>query len=307
MTNQKKPYFVADQEVKLQDLPDIQKHLQEILVEVIKACDSLHLTYFAFFGTLLGVVRHSGFIPWDDDIDIAMPRPDYDRFIAEAQKLLPSYLFVQNLVTEPGYLLYYTKVRDSRTSYFEVTDCFSKINHGLWVDIFPIDGGSDSPLFRHKMKMLFREYGAYEGSRFRSLSFRNEIKGLAKFKHSLVSILASLRFHHEDSHSLLVHVDRLLRKRPFMPKGACWSSFLYFSADALFGPTERYGDFNGLKVRIPYDAERILSTDFGDYMKLPPAEKRFPHHEMVYYNMDLPYAQVDIGTIARPFLKIKEK
>jgi lipopolysaccharide cholinephosphotransferase len=303
MKNKKQPYFASHQDVKLQDLPDIQKHLQSILAEIIKVCDSLHLTYFAFFGTLLGVVRHSNFIPWDDDIDIAMPRPDYEKFIAKAQQLLPSYLFVQNFHTEADYLLYYTKIRDSRTSYFEVTDCFSKINHGLWVDVFPIDGDSGRPFSRFKTNMLFREYGAYEAARFRSFNFRTDLKGMAKFKHSLVSGLGSLRFYHENPQELLTHVDRLLRKNSFKTQGICWCSFISFPADAFFGPAERYGNFNGLKVRIPFDSERILATGFGDYMKLPPVEKRFPHHDMVFYNMNVPYASVNIEDIARPFLR----
>ena len=109
------------------------KQLQlDILSSVHDFCDSNGLRYSLAGGTLLGAVRHKGFIPWDDDIDILMPRPDYELFIQKYQK---EHHVVQNYITDKGYFFLFTKIYDDRTTIIE-----DRTKTGVCIDVFPVDG-----------------------------------------------------------------------------------------------------------------------------------------------------------------------
>ena len=113
-----------------------------LVVEFDRICKKYGLTYFMNYGTLLGAVRHQGFIPWDDDIDLMMPRPDYDRLKQVIVGELPPYYFFQDLYTNKRFVLGMSKLRDSRTSaiqYPEVKD----IHQGIFIDIDALDAASD--------------------------------------------------------------------------------------------------------------------------------------------------------------------
>ena len=88
-------------------------------MQYIEICEKYHLRYFVAFGTLLGTVRHKGFIPWDDDIDVGMPREDYERFLQIAQKECGEEYFLQTVDTDPEYHLYFAKLRMNRTRFVE--------------------------------------------------------------------------------------------------------------------------------------------------------------------------------------------
>lgn len=118
--------------------------LQEIefglLQQFLSVCEQLNLTYYLVCGSALGAVKYGGFIPWDDDIDVALPRKDYEIFCREAPRILPEWCFLQNYHSEPQYYLLGSKLRDSRTTYIEMMTDHLKINQGVFIDIFPLDG-----------------------------------------------------------------------------------------------------------------------------------------------------------------------
>lgn len=113
----------------------------DLLVEFQKVCLKHNLRYFACGGTLLGVVRHKGFIPWDDDIDIMMPREDYDKLSAIAPEEFQEPYFFQTEETDPGYLLRHAKIRNSATSAIQksLSRYQCTFNQGVFIDIFPLD------------------------------------------------------------------------------------------------------------------------------------------------------------------------
>lgn len=119
------------------ELQQIEKNILACALEIV---DRLHLTYFLVCGSALGAVKYNGFIPWDDDIDIAMPRKDYTVFCEKAGELLPPYLFLQNCHTEKNFPYIFSKIRDSRTTYIEKGMAGLDINHGVYIDVFPLDG-----------------------------------------------------------------------------------------------------------------------------------------------------------------------
>lgn len=121
------------------DMDKLKKCEVEILKEFLFACKVLNLQYYVIGGTLLGTVRHKGFIPWDDDIDVGMPRQDYNVFVREGQKHMNSRFFVQTHESDPEYLNGFAKVRDSGTTFIETSAKNAKINHGIYIDVFPLD------------------------------------------------------------------------------------------------------------------------------------------------------------------------
>ena len=111
----------------------------EILDEFVRVCEKHGLPYYLVGGTLLGAVRHQGFIPWDDDIDVAMPREGYDRFAEIAQQELGPQYFYQSPDTDPHYFLTYNKIRKNGTKVYEERFKNARIHKGVFIDIFPLD------------------------------------------------------------------------------------------------------------------------------------------------------------------------
>lgn len=127
-------------------LREAQLRMLDILKAIRTVCDNNHITYWLDSGTLLGAVRHGGFIPWDDDIDICISSKDMPRFVKAAQRELPSGLFVQTPQTDPSVRMPMCKVRDTRSLIVEGADDFSKpYAKGLYVDIFPMEPWPDLP------------------------------------------------------------------------------------------------------------------------------------------------------------------
>lgn len=135
----------------------VQKHQLKMALEVDRICKKYNINYFIEGGTLLGAIRHKGFIPWDDDLDIDMLRKDYDKFIQVAQKELGEKYFLQTLDTEKNYGLPFAKIRENNTLYLEKMAQNVKIHHGIYIDIFPLDHLSNTPSKNKRIvkKMIF--------------------------------------------------------------------------------------------------------------------------------------------------------
>ena len=118
---------------------ELQKVEFDLLCEAVKIFSDLKLTYYLVCGSALGAIKYGGFIPWDDDMDIALPRDDYEIFIKEAGCRLPDGLFLQNHHTEASFPQIFSKLRNSRTTYIEKSISALPINHGVYIDIFPLD------------------------------------------------------------------------------------------------------------------------------------------------------------------------
>ena len=117
----------------------IQQIEFDIMQQIDSICRAHDLTYFAIGGSVLGAVRHQGFIPWDDDIDIGMPRKDYEEFLKYASEELPKGYFLQTFFTEKKSPFYFAKVRKDNTKFVEYYLRDLDIHQGLFVDIFPFD------------------------------------------------------------------------------------------------------------------------------------------------------------------------
>lgn len=249
----------------------------ETLKEFINACDKLNLKYYLIGGTLLGCIRHEGFIPWDDDIDIAMPRGDYEKFVKNAQDLLKEKYFIQNYKTDKEFVLNFTKIRNSETTFIETTSKNRNINHGIYIDVFPIDGISESKIENLKAKILNILYNFQTDKYFYIL---NQIK--KSWKGNLLFSISNLLYGKKSLREIQDKKEKLYTKYKF-DNSLRYNSYCGIYGDKEIGYISDLGNgiekkFEGLKVLVPTNYDIWLHRIYGDYMKLPPKEKQIAHH-----------------------------
>ncbi len=120
-----------------------------MLMAVDRLCSKHQLTYYLIAGSALGAARHHGFIPWDVDVDIGMPRPDYQTFLQLCRTELPAGLFLQTRQTDPCYFRHFAKIRNENTTFLQCGLEKLKFNHGVFIDVWPIDGAPSSQILQY--------------------------------------------------------------------------------------------------------------------------------------------------------------
>lgn len=260
----------------------IQSKLLEIAKKFIKVCEILNLKYFALGGTALGAIRHKGFIPWDDDIDFCMPRADYERFLKEGQKLLPDYLFIQTHITDKNYFCPFAKIRDCNTTAIEDGDKDLIINHGLWIDIFPLDGLPDSDLKRKYYEFLDEKFFRRRmlPYRYKNLSMRGKIQNFV-----CRLLVPSKRMAYCLS-------SKIARKYDFCKSKYVWwnwNSRIRKNFLRIWFESWKYVEFEGTMIRVPEKYSEYLKEHYGNWEELPPLNQRKSVHSMIIVNLEKPY------------------
>lgn len=265
-------------EAELQRLKKFELNMLQSFVDV---CNTLGLTYYLIGGTLIGAIRHKGFIPWDDDIDVIMPRKDYDVFLEKAQTLLPNDLFLQTYVTDPEYPFCFAKIRDTNTTFIEHTLSNRKINHGIYIDIFPLDY---CPTNKIKRKiMLIKDY-------LMSVSISRVFNVEVSKKMKLVRFFASICY---------PSINKTIKKREQMFKSVDNSNIVKNYCSAWSPEKEEWCniwfqegvqvEFEGVYYNAPKDYDSVLRHVYGDYMILPPKEEQIAHHFVDTIDFDKSY------------------
>lgn len=259
------------------ELRSLQKKGCEILVYVISAIKKMGLTYYCVGGTALGAKKYSGFIPWDDDIDIAMPRDDYMKFIKEGNKYLPNHLFISSCFTEKNYFGSVAKIRDLNTAYFDVETSRFDICHGVFVDLFPIDGYV-KPSFLDSIRVKFLK-GKITYFEHQKSSFINSIKG---FVCSILCFWKSLN-------SCCKSSEEILMKNKVENCDFVYNRIMTFDKNIFGKPI--VGKFEGIDVNLPAQINDYLFLCYGDINKDIPTEKQIPHHFVLYIDLETSYSK----------------
>ena len=239
-----------------------QIRMLEILLEVDRICKKHDIPYWLSSGTLIGAMRHDGFIPWDDDLDIEMIRKDYLRLMEVLPKELPEWLALQNSDTDPNYFYFYAKVRDRRSRMLEQNG-YDRLwqEQGIYIDIFPME---QHPIWLHKLteKTVGHMYKIWRTSTDDAKAIKS-VRRIFDFNNRFLfpcfRVIAPLFTFHS---SLLTSGMGIPFHNPRYK-------------EEIFPLTTHL--FEGHQLPIPGNADAHLRRIYGDYMQLPNLEKLALH------------------------------
>ena len=267
-----------DEGIRYQEVTDIREIQQMelgIMEYIHEVCQKIGVKYFLAYGSLIGAVRHKGFIPWDDDMDICMLREDYEKLqdylIANPDERYEVMSYKNNL----NYVYPFMKVQDNQTYLLE-EDVRIDSNMGIYVDIFPVDGYEDDSVFKDKMTRLIKK---------RQLSCYT-FKGITNTKsllNSLIRYISVIIFYFTNTNRYIRGIDELAQSR----KVDDYELVDYLIYKDMNKPVWKRewlnqtitGVFEGKEFMILKNYHEILTSDYGDYTQLPPVELRLSHHD----------------------------
>lgn len=265
------------------DLKKIQKLELGILKDFVSICEKYDITYFLVAGSALGAVRHRGFIPWDDDIDVALPRKDYEKFLSVVTTEFPNKYNIINTENYKDYPLFTTQLALKGTKF--VLENFKDLNipFGIYLDIFPFDG-----MCNDKHKAIIHARKTWLWGKIQILASISKpyvsYKGITR---NIIWMLTSLIHHilklfHISSYNIYVKVKRLSMKYNSTDNKRlnffCNTNYMWevLHIKEIY-PLKKI-EFEGMQVNVPNKVESYLTRRYGDFTKLPPKEKRKNHY-----------------------------
>ncbi len=255
----------------------------DIVKEVVALCDKHELKYYMLGGSMLGAIRHKGFIPWDDDIDLGMPRKDYEHFLEIAPAELSSNLKIVNYKTDSSYHYYITRVLDIDSKVMESRFESEGKYTNLSIDIFPLDGTPNNWLLRKWYCFWLMAHRAMASLHYKDVIVtKNRNWKEALILWVMMKLPTEKMFNH---HKQLDKCDKMLKKYPMEKSNFTGNMMGAYKTRELI-PTSWYGessfyDFEGLKLRGIKEYDLYLKQLYGDYMQLPPEDKRKIHFELI--------------------------
>ncbi len=267
--------------------PELIKKMQSVELDMLKVVDSLcrenNISYEVDGGTLLGAVRHGGFIPWDDDVDVRMLRGDYDRFIKVCEtKLDKSKYFLQTYKTDPGYRWGYARILKNGTFFQRQGQDALTMRRGIFIDVFPCDGMPSNPLAKHLFNFLCLLARKILYSPVGATAEENIIK---RTGYRVLSILPKKA----GTGILEFLIKKYRNKETELVRTLGWGApeeDIGFKRAWMLDVCEL--PFEGMMVKAPKDYDAHLKHMFGDeYMTPPPVEKRFPKHTAVRIDFEV--------------------
>ena len=264
-----------------EELKKLQMCELDILKDIIKICKKHNLTYYMMGGTFLGAIRHKGFIPWDDDIDISLNRNEYEKLLKILETELPKKYSMDNFIVNKESLIYATRIEDSTVQVLDKAPNVQLVRNA-WIDIFPLDGMPNNALIRkiHEFRLLYLRL------KFKYSIFSLSVAQNKKHRpfHEKVLVFLGNHFNFEkilDKKKCLHQLDKSLKKYDY-DKSNYVVNFMgayrfkeMFKKD-IYENCSLY-DFENTKLNAPKNYDFVLTQMYGDYMKEPPLDERNKH------------------------------
>ena len=257
----------------------------DILKEVVKICNEENITYYISGGTFLGAVRHKGFIPWDDDIDIAMPRKDYEKFREIANKKLPEGYIYRNFKDDEEIKTCFSRVENGKVKVRD-TSALKEDIRNAWIDIFPLDGMPKSKIkfFIRKYKLLYLRM-MLQYSQFSKI-VNQDLPNRPLHEKILIGVGKVIPFEKFlNTRKYMYKIDKELQKD--QKNSTYIMNFLgiykfksVMNKDEIYAEGALY-DFEGMKLNAPKDYDTYLTQIYGNYMAIPKKEHQNKHHTEV--------------------------
>lgn len=253
---------------EITSVEEIKELLLNILLDVADFCEKNGIQYYLTYGTLLGAVRHQGFIPWDDDLDIMMPRDDYEKFIHTYSS---ARFKCVDVTSDENYFYPFAKVFDNSTLIQE--EIIGSVNFGLYIDVFPIDGLPNNHTNSYLRNTVFLQK-----------CMRNKYSPLNRPRNKIKQVLihvTKLLLRPFSLHFLGKKIDKLAQRTNYAESELV--GIIVWGYDYLYFDKNYLGDgiklqFESHMFNVPLRYSELLTKTYGDYMKLPPEEKRTSGH-----------------------------
>lgn len=263
-------------EVAIEELKKIEL---DILVKVASFCENNNINYYLAYGTLIGAIRHNGFIPWDDDVDIVMPRPDYEKFLKEfPSKNDVDYICLISPYNEKS-IYTYAKVINTNTIKIENGIKYSNEYLGVDIDVFPMDGQPEND---DEYRKYYNAKAKYYKRYSRLIADENNYNGIKKAIRVAYKLVMRkiMRF---DKSEMMKAISRINKAYPYETSRYVGSTSSGVNSiknrhDKKLFDEFVYVNFEGNKFRAPIGYDKVLKDMFGDYMQLPPENERVTHH-----------------------------
>ena len=259
----------------------IQELTISLLNEFIKLCEENDLRYYFTGGSLIGVLRHKGFIPWDDDIDVGMPRKDYDRFLEVLKKTMPDGYGICNRCTDPNWHFAMSQFIDLESE-IEINLAEDARSAHVWIDVFPLDGLPANKFHRWiriKQIMLYRYLIQLAHIETQVDSHRSR----PWYENVILRVFRLIPV------GKLINTTKMLNKLERLLKKTDFDTALYAGnmlgryrerevVPKIYFGTPNKGQFENTLVNIPEESHKLQTALYGDYMRLPPEKDRVAHN-----------------------------
>lgn len=263
------------------EVKECQKYLLQLAKTFHKICVRNSIPYYMIGGTQLGAIRHKGFIPWDDDIDIVMPRPDYERFCNTFKSDAGYDIF--SPIAGNCYLGY-ARVCDLKRTWVHSMPWCNQSPTGIWIDIFPIDGIDTN---RDK-NADFQYLSNLEKRRYKARMPKDNLKRPMPFKRQLRTIIKKILFCWTDIKTVVSEYDNFIKGIEYDSSDYCGNRAIltyYKKEEYIRSLFDSYTavEFEGNCFKAIASYDRYLRTIYGNYMQLPPEDKRVRHPQEMYW------------------------
>lgn len=269
-----------------EELRKIQLVQIEILKYIDEYCTKNDLRYSIAYGTILGAVRHGGFIPWDDDLDICMPREDYEKFI-ELWEDTDKYI-LQNHYTNPNFTQSFTKIRKKNTAFVQKTDIGLDYHKGIFVDIFPFDKVPDNTIRKKIQSLNVLFYNLYT----RGYAPKNN-GTIVRLASQFILGITPRKNYFKKSKKYLSKICKYNydKKLKYVDVSVTNTMNMYYDND-IFDNMQKI-KFENLNVTVMNKYKDFLKIRYGDYMKLPPESEQTWYHHPVLIDFEHNYEDID--------------
>ena len=260
----------------------------DLLCEFDRVCKKNNIRYYASMGTLLGAVRHKGFIPWDDDLDVCVLREDFEKLCNLSEEFSDPYFF-QTALTDRKYFCGYARLRNSSTTGVILQNASVDYNNGIFIDIYVLDGFSTDD---RKLKKQLLDLKLYSRSLYTYNMNPISGKGIQRLENRLIRTVARKFFTYE---KLVLGYNRVLSK---YNQGAEYVSILTHKykvahrckCEITALHKDVFLPFENVMIPVPANYDILLHRMYGDYLKFPPVEERGAWHEnLIHFEPDISY------------------
>ena len=251
---------------------EVQNYIWSITGYILKCLNENHIQYYMLGGTLLGAIRHQGFIPWDDDIDLGIPRKQYELFLKKIPAYLPDYMRLDTYKNNKNHHYYFSRIVDSRHA-LKRMGSEKEREECVWVDIFPLDGMPRNNLVRylHMTKLMYARL-RYHVACFDRINLERPNRPISERLIIKFIQLTGLG-RKSDMYHWLDKIDSLLKKYSYRDSEWVANFMGQYKFKEMF-PKSYYGKgkmykFEDAEMMGPEDADRVLKQMYGDYMTPP--------------------------------------